>query len=70
MRHLAASLFALALVALPMTALAGDRPGGGGGGRISNTRPSSPVPEPMAMGAFAAGAVVVGLAIRRQRRRD
>ncbi len=65
MRHLAASLFvAFALVALPMAALAGQPPGGRGGG------PASPVPEPMAIAAFAAGAVVVGLAIRRQRRRD
>lgn len=55
----------LLLVALPLIAFAGA--GGGTQSTSTSSTAASPVPEPGALLLFAAGAVVVGAALRRTR---
>jgi hypothetical protein len=65
-RSIRVAVGALLLVAQPLIAFAS----GGGGTSVStatDTGAASPVPEPGAMLLFAAGALVVGAAIRRKR---
>ena len=66
---LSATALAMLLATAPLSAIAW--PGGGTESRNSGSgngdQPTSPVPEPGALLLFAAGAVVVGAALRRKR---